>query len=253
MKTLIAILTVLLFTVSGWAMEMPADKKAPEVKGKCPKTQVVGDVSDCLKCHVEGNFAVKETKRNADRKMPYGMDVLSDGNGEYGYMLLMDIKADPVKEFLDYLEHHKIKRAVIEIYSPGGSLFGAWRIIGLMNMAKTGGMIIETRCNGFAASAGFLIFISGSMGHRTINPYCAMMWHELISFKMLSIDTPSSSEDEAKILRQLQNTGNAYIATRSNLSKEELDEKVKRKEFWMNGKEAFDFGFADKLLKPDIK
>lgn len=249
MKTLIAILIVL-FAMSVGAMETPAEEKAPEIKGKCPKTEIVGDADDCLKCHIAGSFAIKETKRNATRTFPnYSMDVFVDDQGEYGYFLLIEIDADGVKEFFDYLYHSKIKRATIEIFSPGGSLFSAWRIVGIMNMAKSKGMIVETRCHGFAASSGFLIFISGSMGHRLISPQSEIMWHELSIGSYLKIETPTSSEAEAEILRHLQNTANEYIAGRCNLSKKELDLRVKNKEFWLNGKEAYRDGFADRLLE----
>ena len=252
MKKLIAILTVLLFVGllfagSPWAMEMPKEEKTA-VKGKCPKTQVVGDVNDCMRCHVEGSFAVKETKPDATNTYPNRATKIFQGKEPFGYYVLDEILPDPLKEYLDYLEWKGIKKAVIELYSPGGSLFGAWRIVGIMNMAKSKGMIIETRCHGFAASAGFLIFISGSMGHRSISPQSSIMWHELLSFKFLSIDTPSSSEDEARILRSLQDTANEYISSRCNLTKEELDEKVRKKELWMNGKQAYEDGFADKLF-----
>ena len=239
---------LLMFAGASWAMEMPKEEKTPVVKGKCPKTQVVGDVGDCMRCHVEGSFAVKETLPDATFAYPNRATKIFQGKNPFGYYVLEDILPDPLKEYLDYLEWKGIKKAVIELYSPGGSLFAAWRIVGIMNMAKAKGMVIETRCHGFAASAGFLIFISGSMGHRAISPQSEVMWHELISFKFIAIDTPSSSEDEAKILRHLQDTANEYIATRCKLSKEELDKRVKNKEFWMNGKEAYRDGFADKLL-----
>jgi len=249
MKTIITMLTVLLFAFSSFAMEMPKGEKTPEIKGRCPKTQVVGDASDCLRCHVAGSFAVKETAIGATRVYPiYDMQILNNNKGEYGYYLLKEINSDNVKKFFVYLKTHKIDRAVIEIHSPGGSLFDAWRIIGLFSDAKSSGITVETRCHGFAASAGFLIFISGSMGHRVISPQSEVMWHELISFKMFDISSPTSSEDEAKVLRHLQDTANEYIASRCQLTKEELDKKVKNKEFWLNGKQAFADGFADKLL-----
>lgn len=253
MKTLIrilTILTILLFSLPGWAMEMPPeDKAAPETKGKCPITQVVGDVADCLRCHVVGNFAVKDTAVDATRNYPtYDMKILEDAAGEYGYFLLTAIEPDNVMKFLDYLREHKIKRAVVEIFSPGGSLFGAWRIVGLFTMAKSQGIVIETRVHGFAASAGFLIFIAGSMEHRSISPQSEIMWHELMAGSYFKIETPTSSEEEAKILRHLQDTANEYIASRCNLTKEDLDQRVKNKEFWLNGKQAYEEGFADKLL-----
>jgi len=256
MKKLLTILTIvlffaILFAIPAWAgmEDVTIMPDPPPTKGKCPKTQIVGDATDCLMCHVRGNFAVKETLPDAAYDYPNGyMRLVKTKDGIVGYYILEEILADSIKDFLDYLEWKGIKKAVIELYSPGGSLFGAWRIIGLMNAAKSRGMVIETRCHGFAASAGFLIFISGSMGHRAVSPQSELMWHELLSFKMFAIETPASSEDEAKILRHLQDTANEYIASRCKLTKEDLDERVKRKEFWLNGKQAFEDGLADKLL-----
>ena len=42
---------------------------------------------------------------------------------------------------------------------------------------------------------------------------------------------------------------NDYLATRGKLTKQEIDAKIARKEFWMSGKEAVEFGFADEFIK----
>ncbi len=247
MKTLIAIL-ILLFALPVGAMEMPAAEKAPEIKGKCPKTEIVGDADDCLKCHVAGSFAIKETKRNATRTFPnYSMDVFVDDQVEYGYFLLTEIDAGEIKEFFDYLYHNKIKRATIEIYSPGGSLFSAWRIVGIIESWKAKGVEVKTVVNGLAASAGFLIFLSGD--EREMNTYGEIMWHELRTFAFLKISSPADTEDEAKVLRHLQSVASNYISTKCKLSKEEIDELVYKKELWISGKEALEYGFATKLVQ----
>ena len=228
-----------------------ADKK-PEV-ARCPVTTIMGKASDCLLCHIIGNFRVKETVPDKWRDYPNrNMRVVEDGKQMVAYYYLTEIYSGQIDEFFNYITRYNIKQAVLEIHSPGGSLFDAWRIVGLMNVAKTRGIVVETRCNGFAASAGFLIFISGTMGHRAISPTAELMWHELYSLKFLAIDTPSSSEDEARTLRHLQDTANAYIASRSSLTKDELDKRVRNKEFWMNGAQALKDGFADIELKSVI-
>ena len=47
----------------------------------------------------------------------------------------------------------------------------------------------------------------------------------------------------------LQDIRNDYLATRGKLTKQEIDAKIARKEFWMSGKEAVEFGFADEFIK----
>ena len=113
-------------------------------------------------------------------------------------------------------------------------------------MAK--GKIIETRCHGFAMSAGFLIFSSGSKGHRLVSQSAEFMWHELLTFKMFAIETPSSTEEQSRILRHLQDTGNEWLSSVSNMTKEEIDDAIHKKEYWLRGSEMVEKGFADGFL-----
>ena len=113
------------------------------------------------------------------------------------------------------------------------------------------GGIVETRLRGFAASAGALIFLAGKRGYRIGNAQSEMMFHELWSFKFLAIESPSDKEDESKIYRHIQDTLSGWVATRGKLSKEELDAKIRKKEFWINGREAHELGFIDKLISSD--
>ena len=140
-------------------------------------------------------------------------------------------------------------KVTIEIQSPGGSLFEAWRIVGLMKRYELRGMTIETTCHGFAASAGFLILASGTKGHRYATPTAHLMWHELMSLSLFKIETPSSSEETSRTLRKLQNIANSWLAEVSCMSKEEIDSMVKNRDFWMTGEEALQRCFVDYLIK----
>jgi len=205
----------------------------------CPKTKMK---ESCFACHSTPHFTIKEGNADEGRTYPIlNMKV----RGDTGYYLLEDINPDQVEKFLEYLNLHNISKAVINIHSPGGSLFDAWRIISMFNEFEG---TVETRVRGFAASAGCMVFLAGDKGLRKISKTAMLMWHELWTFKMFAVDSPSSTEDEAKILRQIQDTANDWLAERTGMTKKEIDEKVKRKEFWMNGREAVEFGFADGFI-----
>ena len=175
--------------------------------------------------------------------MPSYIDMSIKDN--VAYILIDGINSNAIEKFFDYLVWHpEIERCVFEIHSPGGSLFEAWRIVGMMELWKAKGMIIETRCYGFAASAGFIIFVNGTPGHRYASATSELMWHELYTFAMFKVSRPSDTEDEAIILRHLQNTASNFLSQRSKLSKKEWKEIVYKKEFWCNGEEALGYGLS---------
>jgi len=221
------------------------EKKDKSSVQQCPRTKMT---EKCLECHVVPSFALKETNPESVYQYPTRVAYKMRLVGNTAYLLITDIDSEELAVFFHYVAWHKITHVILEIQSPGGSLFEAWRMIGLMRTLEETGVKIETRAHGFAASAGFMIFVSGTKGLRYASPHAELMWHELYSFSMFKIETPSSSEDASRILRHLQDTANSWLAARSKLSKEELDAKVKKKEFWCNGKEALDLGFVDKLI-----
>jgi len=208
----------------------------------CPKT-LMSD--SCLTCHTTPNFNLIESDPHEGLDLPYG-SVTYENN--VGYLYLTDIFDVQVKEFFDWLRRRNCRHAIIELHSYGGSLFDGYRIVGLMEEWQREGRIVETRCYGFAASAAFMILVSGNQGYRFVSSVAELMWHELLSWSMFKISTPSSTEDEAKILRHLQDTANSWITARCKLTKEELDKMTHRQEFWCNGKQATEYGFADGFI-----
>ena len=216
----------------------------------CPRTLMK---ESCLQCHTK-DWRTKEVPWDAHLSYPRNTKIYFEKKGteiesKWGYHLLDYIDADTVKQVLDFFDDYGIRHVVFEIQSYGGSGFEMWRIVGLMQEWKENGGIIETRVNGMAISAGFCIFVSGSKGYRLVNPYGELMWHEIQALEWPEVTNPSKTEERARVYRHLQDTGNSYIASLSKLTKEQLDEKVNFREFWMTGKEAVDFGFADGFIK----
>lgn len=244
--TLLTILFVLVLAMVGFAENgIHKDDESvikPEVS-VCPKTKMK---DSCMDCHVTPDMSLKEKKPDANREFPYQSTMYIKDEGKTAVLFVTNITSSQVDAFFQYVAWHpEINKCVIEIMSPGGSLFEGWRIIGLMDVWKAKGMIIETRCHGFAASAGFIIFVNGTIGHRFASATAELMWHELYTFAMFKVSRPSDTMDEAIVLRHLQDTASTFLADRSKLSAKEWDKKVHKKEFWCNGKQAKEFGLSD--------
>ena len=235
------ILSVALALMLGVAVAGENETKPESI---CPKTLMK---DSCLTCHSYPTFILKEINPESRYEYPVTNMRLV---GDTAYYVLQGVRAGEVQNFFDYILWHPfVKKIVIEVHSPGGSLFDGYKIVGMMQHMMTQGYIIETRVYGFAASAGCLIAASGSRGKRFTVKTSEWMWHELMSFTLFSIDTPSDSEEKARVLRHLQNTANVWLSSVSKLSVDDLNERIRKKEFWMSGSEAVEFGFADGFLK----
>lgn len=267
MKKLLIILCVLLIGVpvsfaSGDDYEMVGTRKTvitepieiKKLEPVCPKTRMN---ESCLTCHQSPGFELKPIKE-LDPFESYDPPSLTEWRREFGKdVLIFDIKdagiasgiADNLEKAFSYASRHKLKKLIIELRSPGGSLFHGWSIIGTIQMYKKQGFIVETRLKGISASAASLIFVSGSKGYRKVSPQAALMFHELTQFKFMTVNTPSDTEENARIMRYLQDTMSNYLADRSKLSKKEWDEHMNKKNHWVNGAEAIEiYGIADGYL-----
>jgi len=248
MKKLLVILGILIVGTSLTVPFLVAEEpKEPAYKPfECPKTHI-SKQEKCMECHVTPSFKVKESLPCEAFQFPNTRtSITSNGSQKIGRFFLDDIADKQFRDALNYFYHHGIKRIIVEIHSPGGSLFDAWRIKGMVDEATANGILVETRIYGLAASAGFLIFCSGA--ERVATPTAEGMWHELITGEFIAIKTPADKEDEAKILRHLQDVANNFIASKSKVPKETLDAKIRKKEFWISGQEAFEMGFATRLI-----
>lgn len=254
MKTIAAILLMVLLVI-GLAFADDEEEKEEKPKLNCPKT-LIHDQDKCMNCHVMvgKEFTIKETETDAALDYPTPqMKILNYGKpNAIGYYLLIGDVTTPetgaVANFFRYLEKHNISHAVMEVFSYGGGLFNGWRIKHLMDKWTAKGNIIETEVGGCAASAAAIIFVAGTDGYRTMNAQSELMFHELWTFKFIDISSPSDKEDEARVLRHLQDTITGWLATKGKKTKEELDALMRKKEFWINGKEALELGFADKII-----
>lgn len=220
------------------------------LKAQCPRSLITlfeHYTNECYRCHIEGTFEVKETPPDATMVYPDGVKVVND---TMYYKLYAEISFDGLKKFeeaLDYLKWHpNIKNVHISILSPGGSLFVAWQYIARIEMLKSK-YNVTTFVPGFAASAAFLIWVGGN--ERVCYEHSVLMHHELWSFEFFKIEDVSDTEESARVKRFLQDNIHDYLLKRCILTREQLDNYVKGvHDYWMNGKEALEVGFATKII-----
>lgn len=217
----------------------------------CPETKIYGTLKDCLQCHIAPTMELKDTHPFSYLNLPSNTEIIFIEGKPILRYYLSGISDNIARAVFDWLTWHpEFKHIRIEVDSWGGAMFSTKAIIAYMDAFKLRGGIIDTIVNAKAASAGLIIFLNGSKGRRFITSYAHLMWHELWTFKLWSVDTPSSLEDEAKVLRTFMDVQNEWIAARSKLTKKEIDKLVYKKELWITGTEAVEkYGFADKLIK----
>jgi len=246
-KLIIAVLALGFAVVAVAEPPQKEEEKPPDKAFECPYSRI-SDQDKCFRCHGEGRdfLKIKETDPHALYDYPVNLIVLEDEQGKIGYYSLKDQIGDYTPRFLEeafrYLYRHGIDRMLIDIDSPGGSVFAGWKTVSVIQQWQSKGIEVATQVRNIAASAAFTIFCAADK--RLISPTAENMQHELWTFTFLSFDTPSDSEHKAKVLRHIQETITVWLASRVGMTKEELSEKIKKKEYWMNGAQAIGYGWA---------
>lgn len=129
----------------------------------------------------------------------------------------------------------------IYINSPGGSVVDGLGVIDTINFIPCD---VTTTCVGMAASMGAVLLSCGAKGKRLVLPHSRVMIHQVSSgmqgvSKDLEIELEQTLRCKKDIYAILsENTGRPY----------EQIEKDCDRNFWLIGKEAVEYGLADKVL-----
>ena len=251
MRTIvITIICCLAFMALGYA-EDTEEPQPVEEKSICPKTKI-SDNNQCMRCHTEPDWKVKESEPWSHLELPGFSDDVRVVDGSTLYLRITGIQSDHAVRFFNYVyAHPQFKKVIIEVQSAGGGIFDGWRIVGHIEEARARGIEIETRCYSYELSFGFVIFAAGDIGKRFVSPTAELMTHELWSMTMFDFKSPSKNEDEAEVFRHLQDTINNWLITRCTnpeMTKEKLDNLIRHKDYWINGKETVELGFADGFI-----
>jgi ATP-dependent protease ClpP protease subunit len=206
-----------------------------------------GMETNCMNCHTKSG-TLKEMEMFDDKEPPYGCQYKWDVDGTLiGYMEISSISPYAVENMLEYFDQDKnVNKIVFNVFSPGGSVFHAWKMINIIQRYYDR-FEIEMRCDSAAFSAGFLIFLAGEK--RYVSPYAALMMHELKSFAFFTIKSPSGLTEEAELFNKWQLVIDKWIAERTDIDLDTIEENTYKRDWWMDGREAVELGVAHGLLK----
>ena len=142
---------------------------------------------------------------------------------------------------LDIINHKDIK---MYINSEGGSVNAGLAIIDTMNSIKSD---VSTICIGRAASMGAVLLINGTKGKRFRGSYADVMIHEVATYGG-NYGKVSEQHDKLKRTTYVNKKIQKIIASKTNMSLKDVQKDTKKKDTWINSKNALKYGFVDKVL-----
>lgn len=130
------------------------------------------------------------------------------------------------------------------INSPGGVVTSGMVIYDTMKMMKSP---VSTICMGLAASMGSILLSGGVKGRRYIYPHGEVMIHQPSlggQLQGVSIDL----EITAKQTRRVKEIGARILAENCGKKVEQVMKDFDR-DYWMDAKEALDYGIVDQIVE----
>ena len=129
------------------------------------------------------------------------------------------------------------------INSPGGVVTSGMVIYDTMRMIKSP---VSTICMGLAASMGSILLSGGEKGKRFIFPHGEVMIHQPSlggHFQGVSTDL----ELQAEQTRRVKDIGAGILAKNCGKTVEQIMKDFDR-DYWMDAKQALEYGIVDKLV-----
>lgn len=130
----------------------------------------------------------------------------------------------------------------IWFHSPGGDVFSGFALYDFIQQMRSAGIHVTTVALGMAASMGGLLLQAGD--HRVMTDHSWLMIHEPGGGFS---GTTSAIKDRSELLERLERQGNDIIVSRSRLTHEELEDKSRRKDWWLDASEALQYGLIDEV------
>jgi len=164
------------------------------------------------------------------------------------HFLTGDIDEDNIEDAIKWIVYENMtgqasKTLTLYINSDGGVLTDALALIDVMRLSKHP---ICTIGMGSIVSAAFLIFTSGTKGHRYIYPNTSIMCHQYsaeITGKHHDIKAQLTESDlmNSRMVNVLQNNSGLDVRTIKN-------KLLSATDAWLTPKQLVEFGLADIML-----
>jgi len=136
------------------------------------------------------------------------------------------------------------KEITFYINSPGGVVTHGMVIYDTMQMISSP---VSTICMGMAASMGSILLSGGAKGRRFIFPHGEVMIHQP-SLGGFIRGVSTDLEIQAEQTRRVKEIGAGILAKNCGKTVEQIMKDFDR-DYWMDAKQAIEYGIADKLIE----
>jgi ATP-dependent Clp protease, protease subunit len=180
-----------------------------------------------------GMFSKKLEKYFFEKRAIYLWGVVDDKSAKDVVSKLLLLDADKPGEEIKFY-----------INSPGGVVTSGMVMYDTMQMIKSP---VSTICMGLAASMGSILLSGGAKGKRFIFPHGEVMIHQpSIGGYIQGVST--DLEIQAEQTRRVKEIGAGILAKNCGKTVEQIMKDFDR-DFWMNAKQAIEYGIADKMVE----
>lgn len=129
------------------------------------------------------------------------------------------------------------------INSPGGSVFDGFALIDYINGMHARGHTVNTIAYGMAASMAGVILQIGKT--RAMGSNALLLIHEA-SFG--AFGSFGKVEDQVKMVELMHNRILDLFASRSTFSKKQIQNRWRRRDWWINAQDCLKHGFIDEIV-----
>lgn len=143
-------------------------------------------------------------------------------------------------------EERKPIKIIISSY--GGVVYDFFAMASMMEYYQEKGIIIETHCQGYVASASCKLLACGSKGHRYITRYAYVLAHQIQTGQWGNMTLQERIAD-AEQLQKEWGIIKQFFKKHTKLTDEEIEAMTKYNlDVCYNAEEAVEKGFADIIL-----
>jgi len=178
-------------------------------------------------------FSKKLEKYFFEKRAVYLWGVVDDKSAKDVVSKLLLLDADKPGEEIKFY-----------INSPGGVVTSGMVIYDTMQMI---GSPVSTICMGLAASMGSILLSGGVKGKRYIYPHGEVMIHQP-SLGGYIQGVSADLEIQAEQTRKVKEIGATILAKNCGKTVEQIMKDFDR-DYWMNAREAIEYGIADQLIE----
>lgn len=160
-----------------------------------------------------------------------------------------DKSAKEITEKLIYLELKDPNKPItFYINTPGGSITSGMAIYDTMQLIKSPISVVVT---GLAASMGSILLCGAKKGYRFLFPHARVLIHQPLIMGQIeasAVDIHIQAQEMEKSRAEL----NQILANASGQTIEKITHDTDR-DFYLNAKEAIDYGLADEIITSGLK